>query len=243
MLINFLLCDDNVEDLKNLENSLLRYSFELPDYIQYHVDTCSSGLDFLKLCHEKTYQVTFLDIEMPGINGLEAAQSLRQTNENIIIIFVTSYNQYLRDSFNVQPFQYLDKPIDYDILSNLCNIITKKIAKSTHNIISIETEQGDILINLDELMYIEVSNRKLLTFHLTNQKIYNTKSVMKNWVNTLSDYGFVVPCRGMLVNVNFIRVIAKDTIILKNGDTLPLSRRQAKVIHELFANKILTTIR
>jgi DNA-binding LytR/AlgR family response regulator len=243
MLINYLLCDDNLEDLKSLETSLLRYSFELPDYIQYHIDTCTSGLDFLKLCREKTYQVAFLDIEMPGINGLEAAQSLRQTNEDILIIFITSYNQYLRDSFNVQAFQYLDKPLNYNILSDLCNTITKKLAKSNHHIISIETEQGDILINLDELMYIEVSNRKMLSFHLSNQKVYTTAGIMNYWETTLKDYGFVIPCRGKLTNINFVRVITKDQIVLKNGEILPLSRRQSKIIHDLFANKVLSTIR
>ena len=198
MFINILICDDCQEDLMALRQNIERFFFNLPDTYDYHIDSFSLGTELLKKYNENLYQIVFLDIEMPEINGLEVAKKLRENNNSLFIIFVSSYDQFMKDSFEVQPYQYLE------------NIKGKK---------------------------------NYLEFHLQSGEIYITNGTIQSWENALKEYGFVPSMRGILVNIYHIKIIQSTQVILKNNESLPLSRRQAKIIHETFVNHVISLIK
>ncbi len=242
MIINILICDDNPNDLLNLKKNIDRFFFQLPESFDYHIDECTSGESLLSMCSENVYHALFLDIELPGINGLEAAKKLRKSNNSIIIIFVTSYDQFMRDSFEVQPYQYLEKPIHFESAKKVCQSIIQTISNNHSSILAISTANGNILINIHDLAYIQsVKGKKnLLEFHLKNREIHYTNGTILAWENELKDYGFIFSRRGVLVNINLVHIITNDQVILKNNETLPLSRRQAKTFHDTFVNHVIS---
>lgn len=245
MLINILICDDCQDDLQALKKNLERFFFSLPDTYDYHIDSFSSGEELLNNYSNNTYHIVFLDIEMPGINGLEVARKLRENNSSLIIVFVTSYDQFMKESFEVQPYQYLEKPILYESTKKVCQSILKTISKNHSSILTISTADGDFVINLQEIMYIQnIKGRKnIIEFHLKNGDIHISNGTIQSWENELKPYGFVFSMRGIIVNIYHIRVITSNQIILKNNEALPLSRRQAKIIHETFVNHVISLIK
>ena len=245
MFINILICDDCQEDMIALKKNIERFFFGLPDSYDYHIDTFSSGIELLENYKESPYQIVFLDIEMPRINGLEVAKKLREKNNSLIIIFVSSYDQFMKDSFEVQPYQYLEKPILYESTKKLFQSIIKTLSKTQSTILTISTNEGDYLINLNELMYIQniKGTKNYLEFHLQNGEILATNGTIQSWENKLRQYGFIPSMRGIIVNIYHVKIIQSTQIILKNKEVLPLSRRQAKVIHENFVNHVISLIK
>ena len=110
------ICDDDSLQVSNLENQISRYFDELN--IQYEIDGYYKGDRLVKSMREQmdNYQLIFLDIEMEIINGIETAKLLRNLDKNFILIYVTSYEQYALESFEVSPFRYLIKPVSLEKL-------------------------------------------------------------------------------------------------------------------------------
>ncbi|MDY4002784.1 MAG: LytTR family DNA-binding domain-containing protein, partial [Streptococcus orisratti] len=110
------ICDDDSLQVSNLEYQISRYFDEVN--IQHDIDGYYKGDRLVKSMRDQTdnYQLIFLDIEMEGINGIETAKLLRAIDRNFILIYVTSYEQYALESFEVSPFRYLIKPVSIEKL-------------------------------------------------------------------------------------------------------------------------------
>ena len=244
MIISILICDDDNEDLCRLKNYIDRFFFELPEFYDYRIDTCTTGDELLSLTKVHLYHAIFLDIELPGINGIDVAKKIRESNDSLFIIFVTSYERFMRDSFEVQPFQYIEKPVTFEFTRKICHSLINAISKKLFSIITISTIDGDLLLNTHELMYLQsVKNKKLvLEFHLSTGEKYITTGKIAFWEKELKTYGFLSSIRGTLVNINHVRIIADNQIILKNDEILPLSRRQSKLFSDTFVNHVISIL-
>ena len=245
MLINVLLCDDDIADLQKLYDMLEKFLFKLPDFYNYHIDYCTTGNEFLSLAEKNIYQIAFLDIELPDISGLEAAKKLRNQNEDIIIVFVSYHDRYLRDILEVQPFRYLDKPLNPKLLENTCQAILGQMEKNKASILCIEHEKEKQLINTKDILFIDVDRKQknVLCFHLTNNSTVIGNGTLRDYAALLEERDFVSPKKGYLVNLRFVKSLTANQIYLKDNTVLPLSRRQAKQVENLFANHILAIIR
>ena len=242
MQYSIILCDDNIDDLTLLKEMVERFFFPKPDYITYHIDTCTSGEALLQLCHNNLYHFVFLDIDMPRLDGIQTAKKIRQTNENIYIVFVSTYPQYMRESFEVQAFHFIEKPISFTSIEHVCEKLLKKHEKAKDTIISISSDTGEFLANVKDLVFIEVikGSSRMLSFNLNDGSIIETSGILSSWETELKEYGFVVPTRGILINISYVRIIEGDRLILKNNTSIPLSRRYSKKIRNLFTNHVLS---
>lgn len=123
-IINIAICDDNIEHINILE----KYLFEISS-VKIECDIYQSGeslIDAYKNNIER-YDVVFLDMEMNELNGIETANLIREFDEHIIIIFVTSHTEYMRESFKCSPFRFLLKPVDVDELKTVVYDMCKKL--------------------------------------------------------------------------------------------------------------------
>ena len=94
-------------------------------------------------------------------------------------------------------------------------------------------------------MYIQniKGKKNYLEFHLQSGEIHITNGTIQSWENKLEKYGFVPSMRGIIVNIYHVKIIQSTQVILKNNEALPLSRRQAKIIHETFVNHVISLIK
>ena len=245
MTLSILLCDDDQNDLDVLKTNLDQFFFKSPDTFEYHIDTCTSGEELLNLFSQGVYNIVFLDIELSGINGIEVARKLRNDNNSLIIVFVTSYDSFMRASFEVQPFQYIEKPVNRESIRKICLSIIDNLSKTHSYIITIPTALGNNIINIHDLSYIQAvkAHKNTIEFHLKNGTVFVSTGTLLAWEAELKEYGFLQSCRGFLVNIHQVRIITSNQIILLNNEVLPLSRRQYKIIHDTFVNHVISVLK
>ena len=102
--------EDDSQASSQLKEMLLRFGGE--SFVSFEVDTYSDGLKFISSFHAQ-YDLVFLDIEMPYLNGMDAAKKIRETDKNVLIVFVTNLAQFALEGYEVQAFDFILKPITY----------------------------------------------------------------------------------------------------------------------------------
>lgn len=235
------ICDDDEK-----ENSIIKsylHSLELEQDMDFEISVFTNGNTLLSQYRKAdAFHILFLDVEMPEINGLEVARQIRNLpDKQVKIVFISNYPEYMQDSFNVQAFHYLAKPLQYDTFKQLMYRIIKDYRDSHISKLLIQEDGIEELVYLDDILYIEAvkSQKSQLNFVLTNKTI-NARGTIYNWEEELKSHYFISPYRGLLVNINHVHFIQDSSLILSNGETIPLSRRKEKDIRTLFNKHVLT---
>ena len=242
MQINIAICDDQEKDISELERMLDQYFFQQTSDISHRILTCTSGADLVQLLNSEKIQVIFLDIDMPGMNGLDIAKQMRSQNSQVFIIFVSSYPQYMRDSFEVQPFHFIEKPLYYENVSHVCELLLVRISNMKSAIISLHTYEGESFHNLNDLILIEAvkGTKKDLYFRFSNNESVICQGTITDWESKLKDHGIISPCRGILINLRHLRVMKDNSLIMSDGSTIYASRRRIKHIQERFTDHVVS---
>lgn len=233
------ICDDSIEDINIIQRHIEAYKIAYD--VNLDVDTFSYGNDLLINHEKRPYEIILLDIEMPSQNGMEIAHILRkQPNDNTFIVFTTSYPQYMKDSFEVQPFQFLTKPIDFPMIEKLLSDIIQRYQQSYTTKILISTDGEEHLVHINDILYMQaMKNKQLILKYVFATESLIAQGTIQKWEETLSDYGFISPCRGYLVNIRHIRSFNQTRLLLTNGLEIPISRRRAKLVKQAYANRIV----
>lgn len=242
MTLKIAICDDDANETLYIKNLLQKY--EMARDVDLACSVFTSG-DALLQAYDTpiSFQLIFLDVEMPDKTGLDVAKQIRQFyGKQVKIIFVSQYPKYMQSSFDVQAFHYLTKPVDYIYLEQLMDRIINDIEENVLTKVVVNHDGVDYLINISDILYIESIKKKrdTLCIHYKYNQVIEYKGFLIEWEHELCTHGFVTPCRGYLVNLREIASIHKTELVLSDGQTLPLSKRQEKNIRELFAKQIIT---
>lgn len=223
--------DDSEEDAQHLVRYLEQ--FQEDNNVAFEISIFHASFEFLEKYHGK-YDVIFLDIEMPGCNGLDVAREIRAKDQAVGIIFVTSMAQYAIEGYEVNAIDFMVKPVGYYNFS-------MKLEKAFHffqthqeqNIL-INNKDGILRINVSNLLYIE-KERDFLVFY-TKQEVCRERGSIKSIKEKLVGFSFSECTSGFLVNLRFVKRIEKNTISLITEAKLPLSRRLKKQFSEDYIN-------
>lgn len=238
MTLNIAICDDEKKDIELLEKNILQYNIETDNNII--VSSFLSANELLSDYDNHPYNVVLLDIEMPCINGMELGKRLREMDDNLFIVFTTSYPEYMQDSFEVQPFQFLTKPIDHNDVCKLFNNIINKINRSSKSIVIIDSENEKQFVALNDILFISsMKEKKSYIRYQLFDKEFVSRGTLSEIEHQLATRGFVSPSRGFLVNVKQIQAMKSTSIILKNGFEIPISRRRAKELQQIYTQYII----
>jgi DNA-binding LytR/AlgR family response regulator len=183
------LCDDNKIFLEDIHHKLMDY---LPAETQYV--SFESGDDFLKADIEPDY--IFLDIEMPGMDGIELKNRLEEANKRTHIVFLTSYSDRIREAFGNRVIGFLDKPVSPGDLMTVINKILKD-----NNMNYYEFDDGDKhhVIPFDEILFIN-SDDKYTYLNTSDNKKYCIRKTLKEWDEELPKELFCRINRSHIIN-------------------------------------------
>lgn len=172
VMLNILVCDDD-KDILNQVNTLLT-DFGQKTGLDFFIDLKNSAKDVLN--SSVNYDIAFIDIEMPEINGLTFAEMLNPTNEDMIVIVITSFQSYLDDAMKIHVFRYLSKPIDSErFLRNLMDAVLsyQKISKT----ILVDSKKEIHVVKTNDILYIE--NKKYGSIIYTKNNTFKTSKKPK----------------------------------------------------------------
>ena len=179
MIFKVAICDDEENDMFLLKNHLQKIGADLD--IDFEITTYNdSRLLLSDYVRPGTFHILFLDVEMPEPNGIAAAQRIRSLpDRDVRIVFVSSYPQYMKDSFNVQTFQYLTKPYALKELQSVILQLAKDFEESKTSCLLLKTDLSEELVNVNDIISIECLNAKKRTLlvHLADRTIEASGSI------------------------------------------------------------------
>lgn len=230
-LIYVVSCDDDRNDL-NIVSDILSDIFTQYK-IDYDLQLFLSSMDLLE--NVKKVDIALLDISMDQINGIELGMKLKVKFPNVKIIYTTSYKQYCMQAINnIHAFSFLCKPLEKGELENQISDLLKKldnaddISKLFYKVSNTEGREFPVLkFKLKDILYFEYIKTKRRIAIILNNEQYEFSYVMDKLSKELEVYGFVVNCRGSLVNLRHIIKIKGYDIYMDNGETLILSQKRA----------------
>lgn len=179
------------------------------------------------------FDILFLDIDMPGLNGFEIAEGIRKFNDNLIIIFLTSMEELVYGSFKYNPFRFIRKQNLDDELTEVLRSAIKVIESRTLHQYIFKTEGGYVKFSLDDILYVKCINRKV--YIKTKARQFALIGVkFKDVVKCFLDKDFVMVHRSCVVNIKYFFSIDKEDITLDNGEKLQMSRYKVNDVKKAF---------
>jgi two-component system, LytTR family, response regulator LytT len=230
-MIRTAIVEDEALPSKTLKDMLDKYASS--KNIVLDILTFSDGEHFLDYKVE-SFDVVFMDINLPGKNGMSVAKELRKRNPYTILIFVTDLAQFAIKGYEVDAMDFLVKPVNYEHLSSRLDKIINIIKERDKEIkIQFRTNKGIVAISPNHIRYLEVIDHTLI-LHLENEVVYASGS-LNEMENKLSQYGFSRCNHCYLVNLAFVTSIAKYTVHMQE-DSLIISRNKKKQFLEAFTD-------
>lgn len=235
-MIHIAICDDSKQERQILAALFKRYQELHATPLQIHV--FQNGFSLLDAIDQgKRFDITILDILMPGENGIEIARNIRASGTDTEIIFLTSSPEYAVDSYEVKAQNYLLKPVTEEkFFASIDSILAELDEKDTASFIIYTTEKQYSRIRVSSLVYGEVTHRTI-TLHLADQTMISAIMTFTEFLDILKAYpDFIYPHRSYAVNMHYIQYVTKSDIILTDGQKIPLSRNNYTKISEQFLN-------
>ena len=217
----FAICDDEREIRSSIERNI-RLLCEDSDIIKF-----ADGKALVE--YEGGFDILFLDIQMEGMSGMEAARVLRGRGCKAVIIFVTAIEEYVFDAFDVGAFHYIVKPFDkakfFDVLRKAVAQCESIKAREVRDEPSLAVKTGSMTrkIYLYEIFYLEVFNRKVVIHKADGDVEFYGKLIELE--DRLSEH-FVRCHRAYIVNMRYVLKYTANNITLENGAEILLSKQK-----------------
>ena len=230
--MNIVICDDERYFVDLLEHRLKKYAAGKD--IGLNLQKCYSAQSLLSL-DLMGCDAVFLDIDMPGTNGMEAAHRLREIDRQVILIFVTNMAQFAVKGYEVDALDYIIKPAQYGPLSIKLDRAAQRWRAAAESVM-VALPTGTQRLLLWEIYYIEVQGHKL-TYHTEKGQLPGT-GTLQDAEQRLHGKGFLRCNKCYLVNQKHIQTVTGSDVVLSNGEKLQISRLRKKEFMEELARSM-----
>ena len=226
-MIHIAICDDEQNFVSQLQKLLNQYTAETG--VEIKITAYYDGLELIEK-YDATIDLIFLDIQMKMVDGLKAAERIREKDKKVEIIFLTTLTQYALEGYTYQATNYIIKPLKFVRLKSEMDKFVERHSREKSPSLVISNDTGKYKVTLSSLRYIETFNRNLL-FHTEQENIICYKS-MKEAEQELKDKGFARCHTSYIVNLFYVKGVKKLDIELITGENIPISQPKRKEFME-----------
>ena len=209
--MRILICDNELNEVKNVEKLVSSYS--KTNSIDVEITCSDSSISTYN--DKQAYDIAFIDIDMPEVNGLELSEKLQKINPDILIVILTSFPNYLDDAMKIHVFRYLSKPLDENRFKNcLCDAISEYHFKC--KTITISSDDEVYAIKTKDILYIEnLKNGSII--HTKKDDIHSSKKPIELFNIINQPECFVYSHNSIIVNLQNVIKFDKTSVFLRKN--------------------------
>jgi two-component system LytT family response regulator len=205
-------------------------------HIDCEVNAFYNGAELLS--SKEKFDILFLDIEMPGLNGFQVARELKSRGENPYIIFLTAHAEEIHNAFKAKAFRYMIKPVNVsEFNENLSEAIEELLSSS---VVIVDNNKRETIVSENNIVYIE-SIGDFTVLHTRKQGDLTSKKTLKYWLDALNGMIFFQTHKSFIVSLRYVECFDKSTLRTTNGKELPLSKRSVQNFKVRMADYIRNT--
>ncbi len=223
-----------VEDEQRAAARLYEYfeKFQTDQQVDLQLTRFVNGIDFLEGFHGN-FDLVMMDIEMPGINGMEAAKKLREKDSEVVLVFVTNMAQYAVKGYEVDAMDFIVKPVKYADFAFKMKRVLHALSIRKQPQITITTSSGMKRTNLSKLKYVEVNKHNLI-YHFTDEDV-SVRGSLSKIEDELRENNFMKCNNCYLVNPKHITEVKGYTVTVGNEELAISHPRKKAFMQELNA--------
>jgi DNA-binding LytR/AlgR family response regulator len=228
MPIRIAIVEDETAFAETLQRYLQRFTEEYGNTFQ--VQTFTNAIALLEP-YSASYDMIFMDIQMPYLNGMDAAHRLRELDQKVLLLFITSLTQYAVSGYEVDALDYIVKPVNYYDFALKLNRAIKRLPKEDVVELIVSTNQGMVRLNSANIRYIETEGHHVV-YHTTNGD-YMQYSTLQKLEEKLTELGFARCNSCYLVNLQYVLHVKGYTAVLDTCE-LKISQPRKKKFMQQF---------
>jgi len=222
-MINVGVLEDEENCFSSLKDCLLRYGEEFS--CTFSIEHFPDGITFLESDCSK-YDIIFLDIQVPVLDGMQVAKKIREKDKCVIIIFITNFASYAIRGYEVEAMDYVLKPVKYTSMQFRLDKAIRKISERRSQSITLHLNRENVRVLTSDILFVEANRHKCI-YHTEygDFEVWQSFAEAKKALDTLE----FAQCHGSyLCNLRWVRRIDVEEVILKTGISVRLSRNYKK---------------
>ena len=236
-MLKIAICDDRKEDRDRMNQYVQQFCQER--MLQAEIKVFDHPDDLILTCEKLRPHIYILDIVMPMVNGIQAARELRWNQPDAQIIFATSEESFALESFDVNPVNYILKPIKGEKLFETLDLAIKRIHLEEENAVTIKVKGGYRTLHLGDIMYLDYRNH-VVSYHLLSGETISTSTLRIGFAEYLMqnhEEDDIVLCHeSVAVNIMAIDKLTKTDIMVRNREILPVAKSRYAQVSEKYMN-------
>lgn len=231
-MLRIAIVEDNQQDAMHLSKCLERYAKEKD--CEFFIKKYSDGIH---LVDEKQleFDLIFLDIEMNHLDGIDTARILRERDQLVCMIFVTNSAQYAIQSYEVNAFDYVMKPVRYPVFANKMRKAISYVDLHRNDSVWIGDKEGMARVSAFDIYSVQKDKNYLI--YTTKEGEYRERGTLSDAEKKLPKKSFAKVNSGCLINLLYVSSMGKDTVRVRDTD-YPVSRQQKKGFQEMLIDYI-----
>lgn len=231
-MYNIAIVEDEEHALKRFKHQLERYKEQ--NHQDFQLFSFTNAINLLTN-YAANYDIVFMDIELPHLNGMEAAAKLREQDADVLLIFITNMAQYAVQGYSVQAYDFIVKPLQYYDFEMKMNRAISHLNRKRDDVVTINAQDGIMRVSVSDITYVEVCGHQLL-YHLTDRVLLSRGHKSLNAVEQDLKAFHLMRCNNCyLVNPLHITKVTGSSVFV-GEEELAISRPKRKAFLNDLAN-------
>ena len=227
-MLSIAICDDDIQLTGSMERLVEKIAKR--NFVDTDIEVFWDGKSLADaVIAGNRFDIIYLDIEMSGEDGISAAKRIRQYDKNALIIYVTSHENHMKESFDVRPFQFLVKPVNEEQME-ICFKAAYEDINSGDFYFRCGYQRMNHKVPVRDILYFESKKRKV--FIVTEKETFELYGKLNEIENSMKNckVSFLRVHQSFLVNYKHVKGQSYDYVVMDNGKEIPISEDRRKTI-------------
>ncbi len=227
--MRILICDDEIKNVNTLQTYVEEYMVN--HSVAFEIETATNPTNVVK--SDAVYDLVFLDIEMPELDGFKLARELKERNSKVVIFFVTAFDEYQDDAMDLQVFRFFEKPFDVKRLYSSLDKAMEYIDGAYVDVFVYNNKEHQRIL-VDDIIFIKRENRKNYLYTKDGEIII--RESIEEWDEKLPTTFFYLVHKSFLINLHYVTRYNYTEVYLNETIRIPVAPRKQADFHKAWFN-------